>query len=444
MEDLIERLLDEIDVHKQKITGVRRANRQDEGRVAGMAALLEGVRMDRGRPLFYAYIGSGMGNGALVELADGSVKWDFITGIGTNFFGHSDRQFMRKAVRAALSDVPIQGHLQPNAEYVRFLSTLTKNVPGRCKHAWPSMSGTLANENALKLIRQKKHPAWRVLAFQGAFAGRSTTLSEITDNDLNKKGQPTLGQACHLPFYDPANPLSTAHTLEKLDEALLRHPGEFCAIHVELIQGEGGFREAPAEFFRPVFDRCRRAGVAIWVDEIQTFGRTGELYALDRLGLSDWADVVTIGKMLCGSACFFTAELNPEPGLISGTFAGYTAGLALGSDVIRRLKEEGYLGPAGKIRKLEVALADRMRSLRDKQLIQDYTVVGTMAALTPNQSDLQSVQRLVRTLFDAGLCTYYGGHAPRCRLRMLLPGCLAPSDLAEPFAILEQVLKDPA
>src|SRR5438045_2724075 len=32
----------------------------------------------RGRALLYPYLGSGLGNGALVELMDGSVKWDMI------------------------------------------------------------------------------------------------------------------------------------------------------------------------------------------------------------------------------------------------------------------------------------------------------------------------------------------------------------------------------
>jgi 4-aminobutyrate aminotransferase-like enzyme len=75
---------------------------------------------------------------------------------------------------------------------------------------------------------------------------------------------------------------------------------------------------------------CRDAGVAVWVDEIQTFGRTGEIYAFHQLGLDDYVDVVTIGKMLHCAATLFTAELLPDPGLVSGTFAGSTVRLAVG------------------------------------------------------------------------------------------------------------------
>src|SRR5688572_8636558 len=58
----------------------------------------------KGRPPLYPYVGSGLGNGPLVELADGSVKWDMINGIGVHMFGHSDPDMMATALRAAAAD----------------------------------------------------------------------------------------------------------------------------------------------------------------------------------------------------------------------------------------------------------------------------------------------------------------------------------------------------
>lgn len=439
MNEWIEKILDEIEARSAGITGVR-----EPAAGAGGSEILERLaEIDRvrGRPLVYSFLGSGRGRGALVELEDGSVKWDFITGIGTYFFGHGDRRMTRVAIRSALSDIAIQGHLQPNREYHQFLSAVSAIAPGRCRHVWPSMSGSMANENALKMIRLKKMPAWRVLVFSGAFAGRTAVLSELSENGLNKKGQPEFGQAVRIPFYDASNASSTDRTISAIREAVAGMPGEICAIHVELVQGEGGYRTAPAEFFRAVFEECRSNGIAVWVDEVQTFGRTGEYFMLDRLGLADFADVVTIGKMACGSAVLFTPEYNPEPGLISGTFAGYTAGLALGSEVIARLKDEGHLGPGGNIRRIEKEMTVRFERLREMGLIQDHTVVGGMAAATPARSDQASVRSLVQELFRLGLCAFWAGHGPY-RLRFLPPvGCLTPGDLDEPFRILEEGLR---
>ena len=66
----------------------------------------------RGRPLFFPYIGSGAGNGALVELADGSVKYDFITGIGVHYMGHGHPKILEASVDAAMEDIVMQGNLQ--------------------------------------------------------------------------------------------------------------------------------------------------------------------------------------------------------------------------------------------------------------------------------------------------------------------------------------------
>ena len=40
----------------------------------------------------------------------------------------------------------------------------------------------MANENALKMVRQKNSPAHKIVAFSDAFAGRTTFMAEITDN----------------------------------------------------------------------------------------------------------------------------------------------------------------------------------------------------------------------------------------------------------------------
>jgi len=49
-----------------------------------------------------------------------------------------------------------------------------------------------------------------------------------------------------------------------------------------IVQGEGGFRVAPACFFEALMQRCHSAGVAVWLDEIQTFGRNGGIARLSR------------------------------------------------------------------------------------------------------------------------------------------------------------------
>lgn len=101
-------IVDEIRRHGAMLTDVRPGN---PGLKSGYEALMARAAEVRGRPLLYPYLGSGVGNGALVELADGSVKWDMITGIGVHFFGHSDPDLCEAAVLGGVDDTLKHGNL---------------------------------------------------------------------------------------------------------------------------------------------------------------------------------------------------------------------------------------------------------------------------------------------------------------------------------------------
>ena len=63
--------------------------------------MLDDAAKVKGRPLLYPSISSGVGNGALVEMADGSIKWDMLTGIGVHFMGHSNPKVIKAQLDAA-------------------------------------------------------------------------------------------------------------------------------------------------------------------------------------------------------------------------------------------------------------------------------------------------------------------------------------------------------
>ena len=195
----------------------------------------------RGRPLALPYLGSGMGNGALVELADGSVKYDFISGIGVHFFGHSHPRMFEAAFEAAISDTIMQGNLLQNGETLilskRFLDLANQNGAG-LSHCFLTTSGAMANENALKIALQKRYPADRILAFEGSFAGRTLALSQITDRPAYRTGMPATLAVDYIPFFDPARPKQSAETaLAVLDRHLARFPGRHAAMVFELVLG---------------------------------------------------------------------------------------------------------------------------------------------------------------------------------------------------------------
>ena len=374
----------------------------------------------RGRPLLYPMIGGGAGNGARVFLADGTVKLDFIGGVGVYGFGHGDDDLLQTAVVAAASDVVFQGHLLPGLEYLRLSRALLRHAGPNLKHVWLSLSGAMANENAAKSIFQKQAPADRIVVFEHCFHGRTLATAEMSDRPAFREGLPLRGNVLQIPFYDRGDEDSIERSVAALDEHFRRYPGQIAAMCFELVQGEGGFHTAPREFFAALMEHCREAGVAVWVDEVQTFARTGELYAFTTLGLEAWVDVVTVGKILQGSAMLCTKAYNPKPGLLAGTYAGNTVGMAVGARIIERLEEEGYLGPEGRVVVLGRRINRRLESLRKRmpRAIGPRSGVGAMQAFVPFDGSAEVAKAVLQTAFEEGVILLSAGSDP-AKIRML-------------------------
>jgi 4-aminobutyrate aminotransferase-like enzyme len=401
-------------------------------------ALREVARL-RGRPLAVPALVAPSGRGARVQLADGRTVLDFVCGIGTYLFGHSDADLLETAVVAAAGDGVYQGHLAPGAEYPELLRALLRHAGPHIQHGWLSISGAIANENALKIVLQKHSPADAIVAFERNFAGRTLALAEITDKAAYREGLPLTGRVLYVPFYDADRP---ARTVEALDAHLARYPGRIAGMIFELVQGEGGYHTAPPEFFRAVMERCRAAEVAVWVDEVQTYARTGELFAYRTFGLDDLVDVVTCGKAVQGSAVLFRSRYNPKPGLIAGTYAGSTVGLAVGARIVARLESEGYLGADGRIAVLGDRVARRVEMLRRRlpRAVGAHSGIGAMHAFVPFDGSSAVVQKIVEAAFEEGLFVWSAGVAP-AKVRMLLPVNTTDEELESGFAMLEKALR---
>ena len=396
----------------------------------------------RGRPLLFPLLHAGVGRGARVRLADGTTLLDFIGGIGVYGFGHSDRDLLETAAAAAAVDTVFQGNLVPGSEMLRLSRLLVKHAGPRLKHVWLALSGAMANENALKMIWQKHAPADRIVVFENCFAGRTTTMAELTDKPGFREGLPLRGNVLQVPFYDPSHPDPIGRSMAALESHLERFPGRIAAMMFELVQGEGGFNLAPREFFVALMERCRAAGLAVWVDEVQTFARTGELFAFRTFELDDYVDVATAGKTLQGSATLFTKKYNPKPGLVAGTYAGATVGMAVGARIIERLDDEGFLGPEGRIAVLARRVDRRFESIerRMPRAIGARSGIGSMQAFVPWNGSPELANAVIRAAYEEGLLVLGAGRDPM-KIRMLLPANTTDEELEVGFAILEKALR---
>jgi len=381
----------------------------------------------RGRGLLYPYLGSGIGNGALVELADGSVKWDMICGIGVHFFGHSDPQLAEAALASGLDDTLKHGNLSSNFEPYEFMETLLRESGknSKLKHCYLSTSGAMANENAIKLCYQKHAPAPRVIAFKDCFMGRSTTMAQIGDTPDYRQGLPLSSLVDYMPFFDDyqAQQQGLAKYIDgavaKLTEYLDRYPGQHAAFIFELVQGEGGFNVGNRDFFKALMDLCRARKVAIWDDEIQTFGRLPRMFAFEHFNLGDYVDVMTVGKMTQACATLWTENYNPKGGLLSGTFTGEGISFRMGQQVIDRLASGGYYGDQGTIAQHHAAFREQAQALIAKHPTWFPAVpnqpelvggLGGMMKFTPFGGAKDKINATCKACFEEGVVLFYCGH----------------------------------
>ncbi len=451
----IDAMVHEIAEHSKQLTGVR-------GPIAELQssyqAQLEAAGKDRGRGLWLPYISSGLGNGGLVELADGSVKWDMICGIGVHFFGHSHPELVRAAIAAGVEDTAKHGNLQAGSGGFGFARKLVELASrnSRLRHAFVTTSGAMANESVIKVCYQKHAPATRVIAFEHCFMGRSVTMANIGDNAAARVGIPLTTQVDYMPFYTDGAAEQMGGETRFIDYAcgrlqgyIDRYPKQHACFIFELVQGEGGLNKGKKEFFRALMEMCKANSIAVWDDEIQSFGRTTEMFAYETYGVGEYVDVLCVGKMTQACAAMYTEDYNPAPGLLSGTFTGSSSDFTVGTRILELLDEGNFHGADGRIESHHREFRKHAKALIDKHPAWFPKVpglgdlvdgVGGMMRFTPFGGDKAKISSAVRSCFEHGVVLFYCGHGPY-HMRLLPPlGALQLESWPDIFACIERGL----
>lgn len=154
-------------------------------------------------------------------------------------------------------------------------------------------------ENLLDKRRQTKHPQKInkkiILAFEGAWHGWTAGIIPLLNRRYYTHGFPTLEsqgsfgiEVKFLPFGDPA-----------LLECFFKEFGESLAgVVVEPIQGDAGILVPPEHYLRRLSDLCQQYQALLIADEVLTFAKTGQFFAMvDAMGPIS-TDITIIGKSL--------------------------------------------------------------------------------------------------------------------------------------------------
>jgi acetylornithine/N-succinyldiaminopimelate aminotransferase len=224
--------------------------------------------------------------GPWLYLTDGRRIIDLISGISVSSLGHSHPEVVRAVTAQAERHmhVMVYGEFE-QAPQLALAELLASQLPEQLSTIYFTMTGTEANEGALKLAK-KFTGRTGMVAFENSYHGDTHGSLSVTGRAVYRDPfLPLLPDVTFLPFDDTA-------ALERIDRSVA------CVI-TEPIQGEGGVRVPSAEWVHALRKRCTDVGSMLIFDEIQTgSGRTGHLFAFQGMGVIP--DIMTVAKAFGG------------------------------------------------------------------------------------------------------------------------------------------------
>lgn len=396
-------------------------------------------------------------DGALIEDVDGNRFIDLGGGIGCLNVGHRDpgvvqalHQQVDRFLHTCFMVTPYEG-------YVALAEKLNSLAPGISpKKTILLNSGAEAVENAVKIARAYTgRPA--IVCFEDAFHGRTQLALSLTSKTHPYKSGfgPFVTDIYRVPYaycyrcsYNLTYPDCRVHCARHLEDTFRRviAAESVAAVIVEPVLGEGGFVTPPGEWLSIVHEICRRHGILLIADEVQTgFSRTGRFFACEHSDVEP--ELVVTAKSMGGglpiAAVTGKAEImdHTGPGSLGGTFGGNPLSCAAALAAIHAIE-------AGGLNERAMALGARFRERacawqKRFPLIGDVRGLGAMQAIELTHPDktanTDATKSIARTCYEHGVILVTAGTYGNV-IRILMPLVISDEQMDEALDVLEAAL----
>lgn len=350
------------------------------------------------------------GNGNYVYDAEGREYLDFYGGHAVISIGHSHPEYV-KAISEQVSKLGFYSNSVENSLQLRLASLLGEISGYQDYSLFLCNSGAEANENAVKLASFQTGKS-KVLAFRGAFHGRTSGAVALTDN-------PRIS----APFNVTSNvDFVELGDIEAVNNAL--SSDEYAAVIIEGIQGVAGIRQPDDAFLIELREATRRHGVMLILDEVQSgYGRTGKFFAHQYSGIRP--DIISMAKGMGNGfpigGIMISPEIKPHKGMLGTTFGGNHLACSAAIAVLEAIKHENLIENAATVGDY---LLDRLRESGIR--IKDLRGRGLMIGIELEEDGSEIRRRLLfeKQIFTGGA----GAHTVR-----LLPALTASKSQADRF-----------
>jgi 4-aminobutyrate aminotransferase len=355
------------------------------------------------------------GSGAVIEDMDGNYFLDFNAGIAVTSTGHAHPDVVAAIQKQAAEFIHMSGTDFYYPHLVELAQKLIASAPGsEPKRVIFSNSGTEAVEAAIKVARYHTKRE-KIIAYYGCFHGRTLgALSLTSSKAVQRKGFGSLLSGVHHIYYPNRYRCPYGHKPDvccKEAASVLEHdifrrivdPEEVAAVFIEPVQGEGGYLPAPAEYLHDLQRICRKYGILLVCDEVQSgMGRTGKMWACQHAGIEP--DIITSAKgiasgMPLGAMITRASVMNWTPGAHASTFGGNPVCVAAALATMDLL-EKKYIENA---RRIGEHMFQRLREWpRKHRIVGDVRGLGLMIGveIVKDQASKEAAKELRDAIVD--------------------------------------------
>lgn len=314
------------------------------------AAALEEMQRYVIADLFPFVIDLEKSQGMYLATVDGQQIFDWAGYYGAKLISHNhprlyEPDYLRRLAIAANNKIANPDFLTPEClAYYRKLHEIAPQCMENDKlEVYVINSGAEAIENLLKYLLIKhveKHGSSgsliakrRFIYFDRAFHGRTVYALNITqpmhDPDITQGFRALApGNLCvPFPSSDSGqskewNERRCKEALGQIEAYLQQYGDEIVAVIAEPIQGAGGQRIAPKEFFQELSRLTHQYGCYLAFDEIQTAGgQAGTIFACDQFDLPHPPQAVAVAKKFANGVVYMLEPMQTQ-GVLDSTWGG--------------------------------------------------------------------------------------------------------------------------
>jgi acetylornithine aminotransferase len=310
-------------------------------------------------PLFDVHLVKG--KGCYVWDSEGLQYLDLYGGHAVISIGHAHEHYLKRITEqlGKLSFYSNSVHLDIQQELSGKLGALSGYDAYRL---FLCNSGAEAVENALKVASYYNNRK-KIIAFKGAFHGRTAGAVAVTDNP---KIKPPVNDDSHVLFLD-------FNDRDALANAFEQH--EICAVIIEPIQGVNGIFEPSSEFLQLIGQLCEKHNAIFIADEIQCgYGRSGKFFTHQHSNVQP--HVITMAKGMGNgfpvAGILIHPKIEARYGMLGTTFGGAPLSCAAALAVLEVMEREKLIENAAGIGNYlmeKCSLIDGVNEVRGKGLM---------------------------------------------------------------------------